>query len=208
MGLTTPFSQQIIKFGVPDFNEDFQVFWDDKECNSVLDALVATPPPISDPTPIYNLARYEVRTLGSCYLWTRLTQSSVQRLCRRFCHCISILRNLDRCRVKTLELSRPRTIHIVTGFIYQFSRMASSIFVQIFNEIRNCCSAKRERDQTRALMFIVTDHLGEMCKEIGSLKDTLQLLNASVSPLPCSQTMFTDLSSRGSMNFSSTSTIY
>ena len=73
-GSVSSSSQQVINFRIPGLNDDFQTFWDDKECNSVLDALVATPPAMSDPNPIYNLSLYKVGSFATSYLYKYLTR--------------------------------------------------------------------------------------------------------------------------------------
>lgn len=103
-----------------------------------------------------------------------LIEQHIQRLCRRFCHCVSILRSLDRCTLEYADPNHPRALHIVIGFICQVSRTASSIFVQIFDQVRLCCFARRPRQPTAKHMFTLTDHLGEMCKEIKCLSETLE----------------------------------
>ena len=93
---------------------------------------------------------------------------------------MSILRNLDRCKISFTEASYPDALQIVVGFICQLCRKASSIFDKIFDELRSCCSAKRHPVETHQLMFTITDHLGEMCKETRSLDEKLHREGHSV----------------------------
>lgn len=79
---------------------------------------------------------------------------------------MSLLRSLDQCTLDYGYTDHPRAYHVVVGFLCQLSRKASGIFDRLFDEIRGCCYAKRDRGQTFALMFTLTDHLGEMHKEI------------------------------------------
>ena len=95
---------------------------------------------------------------------------------------MSILRSLDQCKILGGDKNYPKTLHTVVGFTWQLSRIASSTFHDIFEEIRMCCSAKRQIGVTNALMFVITDYLGEMYKEIGSLSHTLLLESYAVSP--------------------------
>ena len=96
---------------------------------------------------------------------------------------MSILRSLDNCTLQATHLGQPGAVLAVTGFVCGLSFFANNLWLQLFDELRACCFAKRRRDQTRALMFMVTDHLGEMYKEISSLDAKLQQANYSVGLL-------------------------
>ena len=93
---------------------------------------------------------------------------------------MSILRSLDHCTISFANPCYPKAVHIVVGFICQLCRMASSTFDQIFDEIRSCCSVKRDSIETHRLMFTITDHLGEMCKEIRAFDEKLHMTDHSV----------------------------
>lgn len=86
---------------------------------------------------------------------------------------MSLLRSLDRFTLDSDYADHPRTYHVVVGFLCQLIRKSSGLFHQLFNEIRSCCYAKRDRGQTFALMFALTDHLGEIHKEIRCTYDKL-----------------------------------
>lgn len=141
------------EFTVPKSTQDYHLIWDATRFDDVLDALVAVPAQI-EPNPLYDLALFK-------------------RLSRRFCHCVSILRCLDQCTLSSNDIDQPTATHLVIGFVYQLSRRVNTLLTSIFDEVRACCSAKRQREPTKKLMFDLTDHLGEMCKEIGALNDKL-----------------------------------
>lgn len=105
---------------------------------------------------------------------------------------MSILRNLGQCEMSVTNFDQPTALHVVIGFTCHLSRTASSTFARIFDEIRRCCSAKRDRNSTQVLMFIITDHLGEMYKEISSLSNTMQLESYPVG-LTCDYRVFADI---------------
>jgi len=154
-------NEEIFKFTIFEYtehrlSEDCRLSWDATRFNDVLDALVAVQPAQIESRPLYDLALFK-------------------RLCRRFCHCMSILRCLDRCTLSPDNIDQPTATHLVIGFICQLSRRANILLTTIFDELRACCSAKRQKEPTKKLMFDLTDHLGEMCKEIGALNDTLLL---------------------------------
>lgn len=97
---------------------------------------------------------------------------------------MSILRCLDQCTLESSHTDVAEAVHAVVGFVCGMSRLATAIWVQAFEDLRACCFAKRQRDRTRALMFTITDHLGEMYKEISAFHTTLQQGKHSVSPAP------------------------
>lgn len=148
------FEFTLVDFTVPKLMEDYRQGWDGTRFDDVLDALVAVQPAQIEPKPLYDLALFK-------------------RLSRRFCHCVTILRCLDQCTLFSDNIDQPTATHLVIGFICQLSQSANTLLASIFEEVRACCSAKRQREPTKRLMFDLTDHLGEMCKEIGALNDTL-----------------------------------
>ena len=97
---------------------------------------------------------------------------------------MSILRSLDRCTLDVDTLYQARISNIVVCVLYQVMREASTIFSEMFNQIRACCYAKRDRHKTPILMYKIADHLGEMFKEIESLDNVVKQWNYAVSMMP------------------------
>lgn len=148
-------SDQSFEFTIPGVDKDYRLATIALSFDDLLDALVALEQtPSLGRNPLYDLSLFK-------------------RLCRRTCHCITILRCLDRCVLSSNDIAHPTATHLVIGFIYQLSRKAQSLFESAFEELRRCCLAKRSREHTLRQMFDLTDHLGEICKELGALRDTL-----------------------------------
>lgn len=149
--------------------------WDASPINDMLDALVAV-----DYLPDWDAslsndvlgAPVDVKTVevDSNFLYDL---TLFKRQCRRFCHCLAMLRCFDRCTLFLDNIDHPTAVRFVAGFICQLSRVAQTLFNGIFNEVRACCSAKRQRGPTQKLMFDLADHLGEICKEMSALNETL-----------------------------------
>ena len=59
-----------------------------------------------------------------------------------------------------------RAVHIVVGFLGQLAHTVASTFSEIFDHIRGCCFAVRDRRGTPHLMFILAKHLGQLHAEI------------------------------------------
>ena len=168
---------------IPGLRTNAQLSWDAAQFDRVLDACV----PIEiahyqDSDLPYDLSNYKV--WPDSLLSSTLFLTFFQRLCRKFCHSMSILRCLDNCTVQPVHIGQATAVLTVIGFLCGLSFFANSLWHQIFDELRACCSARRQRSQTRALMFVITDHLGEMYKEVSSLDAELQQGKHSVSTPP------------------------
>lgn len=72
---------------------------------------------------------------------------------------------------------------MVAGFLCQLARAASSIFAEIFEHIRGCCFANRDRRGTPNLMFILAEHLGRIHAEIRRFMDVKAQYSDSVNVL-------------------------
>ena len=94
---------------------------------------------------------------------------------------MSILRSLDRCQMNLVNVDRITAVRTVVGVLCDLCWSASSTLTEIFNEIRQCCSVKRERNSTQVLMFIITDHLGEIHKEVSSLWHSMRPTDITVN---------------------------
>ncbi|KAL6719931.1 hypothetical protein ACLMJK_001852 [Lecanora helva] len=165
-------TEQIDGFEIPGLSIEARLIWNRAHFDRLLDACVPDDPPVQSQEPDlpYDLTKYK-------------------QICRRFCHCMSILRNLDQCTIDLKEVDFAKGYQLVVGFICGLSTLARSIWLQIFEEVRACCFAKRQKDRTRALMFIITDHLGEIYKEISSFDDTPKHRDSS----PLFESLFFDV---------------
>ena len=75
---------------------------------------------------------------------------------------------------------------MIIEFLRQLSHTASSIFAEIFEHVRGCCFANRDRRRTPSLMFILAEHLGHMHKEVRHFKDVMGQFFESVKFIkPC-----------------------
>ena len=92
-----------------------------------------------------------------------------------------LLRDPNRFTLPLEYVRSAEAAHTVVGFFCLLSRKASSIFSQIFDQIRTCCYATRDWHRTIEFMYAIAKHLGYMHKEIGCFHTTLAQWDCSVS---------------------------
>ena len=97
---------------------------------------------------------------------------------------MSLLRDPNRSTVDLEYTRSAEASHTVVGFFCLLSRKASGIFDQIFDQIRTCCYATRDKQRTLELMFGITKHLGYIHKGIECFYTTLAQWDCSVSLYP------------------------
>lgn len=160
-------NSQTYRIQLPELREDFYFLWDPSNLDGVLDAIFPTDVPLCmAPKPgLYDLSSYEVCSQSQINLLT-LTGKPFQRLCRRLCACISLLRRPNECTLSQPHMNDYRILHLVVGILCQLARTASSTIAEIFEHIRGCCFANRDRRGTPNLMFILAENLGHMHAEI------------------------------------------
>ncbi|MCJ1454062.1 hypothetical protein MMC28_004412 [Mycoblastus sanguinarius] len=151
---------------IPELRDDFRFLLGETRLDDALAAINPTQPSshVLPKPPIYDLTRFE-------------------NLCRRICACMLLLRNPNRCSLDWECIGYSRAVHIVLGFLCQLSLQASTSFSQIFDEIRGCSYANRDRQQTPKLMSTLADNLGQIAKEISLFDCTLQQWADSDFPL-------------------------
>lgn len=147
---------QTHRLQLPGLGGDFRSLWKSSNIDGILDGILPADVPLYiAPKPgLYDLTLYE-------------------RLCRRFCACISLLRRPDQSTLEKTHKDDHRAVHIIVGFLGQLSQTASSIFAEIFEHVRGCCFATRDRRGTPTVMFILAEHMGRMHKEILQFMDVM-----------------------------------
>ena len=189
LSLEPPSEQDILsnsqthRLQLPALQDDFNIIWDSSNLDDVLDTLLLADVPlcIAPKSGLYDLSSYEV-----CSHWPNEASCSdrntLQGLCRRFCACISLLRRPNECTLNKTCTNDHRDVRIVLGFLCQLARTASSTFSEIFEHVRACCFAVRDRRGTPNLMFILAKHLGQMHLEIRLLMEVEGQYSNSVIP--------------------------
>lgn len=157
--------RQTNRLQLPGLEGDFRSLWKSSTIDGILDTVLPADVPLCiAPKPgLYDLTLYE-------------------RLCRRFCACISLLRRPNQCTIEKMHKGDHRAVHIIVGFLGQLSQTASSIFAEIFEHVRGGCFGSRDRRGTPTVVFILAEHMGCMHREIRHFMDVIGQFSDLVKP--------------------------
>lgn len=81
-----------------------------------------------------------------------------------------LLRGLKMCRIDPHIESYHNSYRLALGFVMRLSILANDLLIQIFEQVKICCEAKRHKTGTKKTMSTLASSLGQIVTEMRHLR--------------------------------------